>query len=215
MAEDWTSALRGALFGRKQQSSPRDFWLSDSRCACRAAFRWCLRLTSPRSCTVCYDCDQPFTLLVRRHHCRVCGRIFCSRCTSKSLASATPRGDPVRVCNFCACPTPCRRKLRRATAFQRLRLHMVHSITAQRLRSGAESQLRSGASLLRRNPRPDLCAWRSQATKCARLGGAPQRRLKKARARKPKLRSLMPRQRCRRLLTFLCEGLRRCFDAGA
>jgi hypothetical protein len=34
MAEDWTAALRGALFGRKQQAaSPRDFWLSDSRCA--------------------------------------------------------------------------------------------------------------------------------------------------------------------------------------
>ena len=46
MAEDWTSALRGALFGRKQQASPRDFWLSDSRCARHAAFRWCPRLTT-------------------------------------------------------------------------------------------------------------------------------------------------------------------------
>ena len=36
MAEDWASALRGALFGRKQQAAPRDFWLSDSRCAPRS-----------------------------------------------------------------------------------------------------------------------------------------------------------------------------------
>ena len=107
---DWASAIRGALFGRKPQDSvPMDFWLSDSR---RAAPRRGVRhpralLTHAcptRSCLVCYECDQPFSLLVRRHHCRVCGRIFCSRCTSKSLPSTAQGGDAIRVCNFCARP---------------------------------------------------------------------------------------------------------------
>ncbi|KAF5732083.1 hypothetical protein HS088_TW18G00772 [Tripterygium wilfordii] len=60
------------------------------------------------SCAVCYDCDSQFTLLNRRHHCRLCGRIFCSKCTSNSVS--TPSTDPrpawdnlekIRVCNYC------------------------------------------------------------------------------------------------------------------
>ncbi|KAI0321846.1 hypothetical protein OF83DRAFT_162573 [Amylostereum chailletii] len=30
----------------------------------------------------CRDCQRRFTFLVRRHHCRRCGRIFCDRCSS-------------------------------------------------------------------------------------------------------------------------------------
>ena len=57
--------------------------------------------------------------------------------------------------------------------------------------------------------------WCPQATKCARLGGALQRSRRKAREQTPKLRRMTPRQIFHRLLTFLCEGLPRCFDAGA
>lgn len=28
----------------------------------------------------CYKCRTPFTILTRRHHCRLCGRIYCYRC---------------------------------------------------------------------------------------------------------------------------------------
>jgi len=27
-----------------------------------------------RTCRACYECDAPFTLVQRKHHCRVCGR---------------------------------------------------------------------------------------------------------------------------------------------
>ncbi|TXG68186.1 hypothetical protein EZV62_003121 [Acer yangbiense] len=68
----------------------RDFWMPD------------------QSCRVCYECDSQFTIFNRRHHCRLCGRIFCGQCTTNSVPA--PSVDPntdrddwekVRVCNYC------------------------------------------------------------------------------------------------------------------
>ena len=33
-------------------------------------------------CKHCYSCEAPFTLLRRKHHCRVCGMIFCTACSA-------------------------------------------------------------------------------------------------------------------------------------
>mmetsp|Transcript_9237 Transcript_9237/g.17384 ORF Transcript_9237/g.17384 Transcript_9237/m.17384 type:complete len:2047 (+) Transcript_9237:105-6245(+) len=33
-------------------------------------------------CKTCYGCDAQFTVFRRRHHCRLCGQVFCSRCSS-------------------------------------------------------------------------------------------------------------------------------------
>lgn len=30
----------------------------------------------------CYNCNKQFTMFLRRHHCRFCGKIFCSDCTN-------------------------------------------------------------------------------------------------------------------------------------
>lgn len=68
----------------------RDFWMPD------------------QSCRVCYECDSLFTLFNRRHHCRLCGRVFCNKCTSNSVPvpPREPRSlqeecEKVRVCHFC------------------------------------------------------------------------------------------------------------------
>ncbi|XP_057797068.1 1-phosphatidylinositol-3-phosphate 5-kinase FAB1B-like isoform X2 [Salvia miltiorrhiza] len=68
----------------------RDFWMPDE------------------SCRVCYECDTQFTLFNRRHHCRLCGRIFCSKCTLNCIPtlSSEPKlppedWDKIRVCNYC------------------------------------------------------------------------------------------------------------------
>ncbi|XP_010917372.2 1-phosphatidylinositol-3-phosphate 5-kinase FAB1B [Elaeis guineensis] len=68
----------------------RDFWMPD------------------HSCRVCYECDSQFTIFNRRHHCRLCGRVFCAKCTSNSIpvASDDPKndreeGERIRVCNYC------------------------------------------------------------------------------------------------------------------
>ncbi|KAI4330460.1 hypothetical protein MLD38_028749 [Melastoma candidum] len=68
----------------------RDFWMPDE------------------SCRVCYECDTQFAIIIRRHHCRLCGRVFCGRCTANSIpAKYTNRQgtfeewERVRVCNYC------------------------------------------------------------------------------------------------------------------
>lgn len=33
-------------------------------------------------CKHCYSCEAPFTLIRRKHHCRVCGMIFCNACSA-------------------------------------------------------------------------------------------------------------------------------------
>ncbi|VVC41073.1 Zinc finger, FYVE/PHD-type,FYVE zinc finger,Zinc finger, FYVE-related,Zinc finger, RING/FYVE/PHD-type [Cinara cedri] len=51
---------------------------------------------------VCMSCKAIFTVVRRRHHCRNCGKVFCSRCSSNSVP--LPRFGhlkPVRVCNRC------------------------------------------------------------------------------------------------------------------
>eukprot|EP00062_Callorhinchus_milii_P021837 gi/632978989/ref/XP_007906217.1/ PREDICTED: lateral signaling target protein 2 homolog isoform X3 [Callorhinchus milii] len=54
------------------------------------------------ACSQCMSCKAPFTILRRRHHCRNCGKIFCSRCSSHS-ATLPWYGHmkPVRVCTHC------------------------------------------------------------------------------------------------------------------
>jgi hypothetical protein len=60
--------------------SSRRYWLPDA---------------SSKSCT---NCDLPFTLFRRRHHCRICGKIFCSACSAHQVT--TSEGD-VRACDDC------------------------------------------------------------------------------------------------------------------
>jgi len=52
--------------------------------------------------TNCKRCEQGFSVTKRRHHCRNCGEIYCSSCSSKLIS--IPRFGyikPVRVCMDC------------------------------------------------------------------------------------------------------------------
>ncbi|XP_048234240.1 1-phosphatidylinositol-3-phosphate 5-kinase FAB1B isoform X2 [Ricinus communis] len=83
--------LKSWIPWRSEPSSvSRDFWMPD------------------QSCRVCYECDSQFTIINRRHHCRLCGRVFCAKCTTNSVP--VPSSDPntareewekIRVCNYC------------------------------------------------------------------------------------------------------------------
>ncbi|XP_026288487.1 putative 1-phosphatidylinositol 3-phosphate 5-kinase isoform X2 [Frankliniella occidentalis] len=50
----------------------------------------------------CYDCSERFTTFRRRHHCRICGQIFCFRCCSQEVPGKILgcTGD-LRVCTYC------------------------------------------------------------------------------------------------------------------
>ena len=41
-------------------------------------------------CNTCYACDAPFTVFRRRHHCRVCGQVFCNPCSAYFLPMEAP-----------------------------------------------------------------------------------------------------------------------------
>jgi len=49
------------------------------------------------------ECNKKFNLLKRRkHHCRVCGRVVCARCSENRVKLQNSRSDkPVRVCTKC------------------------------------------------------------------------------------------------------------------
>ena len=53
---------------------------------------------------VCPSCKSPFTLSKRRHHCRLCGDIFCDACSNHRVnlpLEGAQFDKPVRVCDFC------------------------------------------------------------------------------------------------------------------
>merc|ERR1712013_31812 len=48
----------------------------------------------------CNSCKAPFSVTKRKHHCRHCGRVYCSECVAKQVPSG-PNGRTSRVCDVC------------------------------------------------------------------------------------------------------------------
>ncbi|XP_038621532.1 zinc finger FYVE domain-containing protein 26 isoform X1 [Tachyglossus aculeatus] len=51
------------------------------------------------TCMVCRN--ERFTMFSRRHHCRRCGRLVCSSCSTKKMPVEGCRENPARVCDQC------------------------------------------------------------------------------------------------------------------
>jgi len=49
-------------------------------------------------CKECYSCETPFTVFRRRHHCRLCGQVFCNNCSAYFVPF---RNSTIRVCKLC------------------------------------------------------------------------------------------------------------------
>ena len=78
-ADAWIRRFRGEGLSRK-------YWMADE------------------TAKECRDCLLPFTPLRRRHHCRICGQIFCHRCCSNIVPGARfGHRDAIRTCNQCLC----------------------------------------------------------------------------------------------------------------
>ena len=85
MPNDLFRAVRDGFDALRVKSSPRPrYWIDERKCAS------------------CFECSKGFGVLTRKHHCRVCGRVFCHACSSHTLP---PRGDAngklERACNVC------------------------------------------------------------------------------------------------------------------
>ncbi|XP_050746200.1 rabankyrin-5 isoform X2 [Drosophila biarmipes] len=53
-------------------------------------------------CDLCQECTTRFTLTMRKHHCRHCGRVLCSKCSSNDVPIIKfGINKPVRVCGVC------------------------------------------------------------------------------------------------------------------
>jgi ankyrin repeat protein len=53
-------------------------------------------------CEVCMECRTKFTITVRKHHCRHCGRVLCKKCSEKEISILKFNIQrPARVCNIC------------------------------------------------------------------------------------------------------------------
>jgi hypothetical protein len=67
----------------------------------------------------CTRCQAPFTFVRRRHHCRVCGLIFCNSCTSGYVGAGVLLCAP---CAVCQCRTTSPGALRKVGAAPQLLL---------------------------------------------------------------------------------------------
>lgn len=61
----------------------KDYWMKDD------------------SAKECFSCGKPFTTFRRRHHCRVCGQIFCDNCTTMVPGDKFNYTGKIRLCNSC------------------------------------------------------------------------------------------------------------------
>ena len=47
------------------------------------------------------SCNREFSFMVRRHHCRICGRIYCDACCPKKAKVLAVSDAPIRACENC------------------------------------------------------------------------------------------------------------------
>lgn len=59
---------------------------------------------SDNTVSACRQCRRVFNVIRRRHHCRICGQIFCDKCSANRVVasnSSSSRIAPVRACTAC------------------------------------------------------------------------------------------------------------------
>ncbi|KAK1947451.1 Myosin-6 [Phytophthora citrophthora] len=87
-----TSSIASSFYQGPPRSSPAHF-----------GGRGMPRIVKWARSTNCYECEEPFNLFVRRHHCRMCGNSFCHEHSNRrvSVFGIGFDDEPVRVCDNC------------------------------------------------------------------------------------------------------------------
>lgn len=82
MSEDGNATSNGVTEIPVTDLSPATIWIPDSEVS------------------ECQTCLKSFSFLIRKHHCRLCGRVVCGDC-SKFRMVLEKSNKPVRVCRSC------------------------------------------------------------------------------------------------------------------
>ncbi|KAF9970864.1 1-phosphatidylinositol-3-phosphate 5-kinase [Actinomortierella ambigua] len=78
------NSLTRAIRRLRGEGVNKDYWMADE------------------NCKECFGCSAPFSMLRRKHHCRICGHIFCAKCASRIIpGSKLGYEGNLRVCNYC------------------------------------------------------------------------------------------------------------------
>lgn len=137
--------------------------------------------TNDSASRACLCCGDVFSLTMRRHHCRLCGILCCSACSSKSLPSIGEKKG-VRVCDACYNKNmhlfECRRQdmQRMSTAVSSKGVSGDTGSTAPR----QESDDSGGASISQPSspdegkPKSSLFSWTHTAKAAQAQGGSSQ-----------------------------------------
>lgn len=75
--------VNARLESMRKQVVSKEFWMADE------------------TCKECFKCGNPFSAFRRKHHCRTCGCIFDSRCTSTISGAKFGVSGNLRVCKTC------------------------------------------------------------------------------------------------------------------
>jgi len=88
--DEWMSALQRVIKGNiSDTSSPQRIGL--------VAPVW----IPDHGVSMCMNCERSFTPILRRHHCRACGKVFCWMCSQMKHALSYDREKIGRVCDNC------------------------------------------------------------------------------------------------------------------
>merc|ERR1719410_1770712 len=100
---DWLDALNSAIEdyrSRKATFVSLDQMASPSRSLGRlgdAAPVW----VPDTRVTMCGSCSAEFSLVLRRHHCRACGKVVCAQCSANKAPLRYRQFEASRVCDAC------------------------------------------------------------------------------------------------------------------
>ena len=137
-----------------QEEDEKRFWMPDQRCS------------------KCHECDTKFSVVSRRHHCRLCGQVFCDRCTRHTITDANLGPNP-KVCNYCyACHMQDELMVQRLTPHHKLAFERQQEEKAKEEEQLPQESAAGSASAGEKNrkfgslaARPD---WRRHCRRCSR-----------------------------------------------
>lgn len=107
--KDWNPSFHTVKPRKKEERCSVQASKTQRAMAATSSVRWVL----DHEINNCSQCHDEFSLIRRKHHCRVCGKLFCAECSAFKLLIPTtkliqhPNGTddnraPLRTCSHCA-----------------------------------------------------------------------------------------------------------------